>query len=234
MDDLRKMKKNKIFILVVFILLCMSAVIYSSYTITTYVSAGYDENSDYNTVESVFVDSGIKHSEYLYSLDDNSDYIYVSFTDGGYAVLSSAGGDTLDDISVIFDCKNLRDKTVLMRVECNVGDINRCDESKLRECLLKMSLGIRFMRENGCRNLILMASNRYDPTRWSAKESHEFNNKKLLEMSAQIFGVEEVGFARFGEELKERVANGKYFDFNIIWTENLYAYETTYDAFPSA
>ena len=89
MDDLRKMKKNKIFILVVFILLCMSAVIYSSYTITTYVSAGYDENSDYNTVESVFVDSGIKHSEYLYSLDDNSDYIYVSFTDGGYAVLSS-------------------------------------------------------------------------------------------------------------------------------------------------
>ena len=141
------------------------------------------------------------------------------------------GGDTLDDISVIFDCKNLRDKTVLMRVECNVGDINRCDESKLRECLLKMSLGIRFMRENGCRNLILMASNRYDPTRWSDRESHEFNNKKLLEMSAQIFGVEEVGFARFGEELKERVANGR--PFNIIWTENLYAYETTYDAFPS-
>lgn len=142
------------------------------------------------------------------------------------------GGDTLDDISVIFDCKNLRDKTVLMRVECNVGDINRCDESKLRECLLKMSLGIRFMRENGCRNLILMASNRYDPTRWSDRESHEFNNKKLLEMSAQIFGVEEVGFARFGEELKERIASGK--PCNIIWTENLYAYETTYDAFPSA
>ena len=142
------------------------------------------------------------------------------------------GGDTLDDISAIFDCEDLRDKTVLMRVECNVGDINRCDESKLRECLLKMSLGIRFMRENGCRNLILMASNRYDPTRWSDRESHEFNNKKLLEMSAQIFGVEEVGFARFGEELKERIASGK--PCNIIWTENLYAYETTYDAFPSA
>ncbi len=142
------------------------------------------------------------------------------------------GGDTLDDISVIFDCEDLRDKTVLMRVECNVGDINRCDESKLRECLLKMSLGIRFMRENGCRNLILMASNRYDPTRWSDRESHEFNNKKLLEMSAQIFGVEEVGFARFGEELKKRIASGK--PCNIIWTENLYAYEVTYDAFPSA
>ena len=143
------------------------------------------------------------------------------------------GGDTLDDISVIFDCKNLRDKTVLMRVECNVGDINRCDESKLRECLLKMLPGIRFMGQNGCRNLILMANNRYDPTRWAAKESHEFNNKRLLEMSAQIFGVEEVGFARFGEELEKSVANGRYFDFNIIWTENLYAYETTYDAFPS-
>ena len=144
------------------------------------------------------------------------------------------GGDTLDDISAIFDCEDLRDKTVLMRVECNVGDINRCDESKLRECLLNMSPSIRFMGQNGCRNLILMANNRYDPTRWAAKESHEFNNKRLLEMSAQIFGVEEVGFARFGEELKEKVANGRYFDFNIIWTENLYAYETTYDAFPSA
>lgn len=144
------------------------------------------------------------------------------------------GGDTLDDISAIFDCEDLRGKTVLMRVECNVGDINRCDESKLRECLLNMSPSIRFMGQNGCRNLILMASNRYDPTRWSDRESHEFNNKKLLEMSAQIFGVEEVGFVRFGEELEKSVANGKYFDFNIIWTENLYAYETTYDAFPSA
>lgn len=143
------------------------------------------------------------------------------------------GGDTLDDIPAIFDCEDLRDKTVLMRVECNVGDINRCDESKLRECLLNMSPSIRFMGQNGCRNLILMANNRYDPTRWAAKESHEFNNKRLLEMSAQIFGVEEVGFARFGEELEKSVANGRYFDFNIIWTENLYAYETTYDAFPS-
>ena len=154
-----------------------------------------------------------------------------NFDSGIFKVLE-VGGDTLDDISVIFDCEDLRDKTVLMRVECNVGDINRCDESKLRECLLKMSLGIRFMRENGCRNLILMASNRYDPTRWSDRESHEFNNKKLLEMSAQIFGVEEVGFARFGEELKKRIASGK--PCNIIWTENLYAYEVTYDAFPSA
>ena len=154
-----------------------------------------------------------------------------NFDSGIFKVLE-VGGDTLDDISVIFDCEDLRDKTVLMRVECNVGDINRCDESKLRECLLKMSLGIRFMRENGCRNLILMASNRYDPTRWSDRESHEFNNKKLLEMSAQIFGVEEVGFVRFGEELKERIASGR--PCNIIWTENLYAYETTYDAFPSA
>ena len=144
------------------------------------------------------------------------------------------GGDTLADISAIFDCEDLRGKTVLMRVECNVGDINRCGESKLRECLLNMSPSIRFMGQNGCRNLILMASNRYDPTRWSDRESHEFNNKKLLEMSAQIFGVEEVGFARFGEELEKSVADGRYSDFNIIWTENLYAYETTYDAFPSA
>lgn len=190
---------------------------YYSYPTTTYVAIF----GDYMKL----TDPG-KPSYYT----ENNDR--CNFDSGIFKVLE-VGGDTLDDISAIFDCEDLRDKTVLMRVECNVGDINRCDESKLRECLLNMSPSIRFMGQNGCRNLILMANNRYDPTRWAAKESHEFNNKRLLEMSAQIFGVEEVGFARFGEELEKSVADGRYFDFNIIWTENLYAYETTYDAFPS-
>lgn len=140
MENLRKMKKNKIFILVVFILLCLSAVIYSSYTITTYVFAGYDENSDYNTVESVFGDSGIKHSEYLYSLDDNSDYVYVSFTDGGYAVLSSAGGDLLEraDKDVTGYQKYITAKKIL----CRTGYV-------LRERKRKV---IRYDYGYGCRN----------------------------------------------------------------------------------
>ena len=141
------------------------------------------------------------------------------------------GGDTLDDISVIFDCENLRDKTVLMRVECNVGIIDECDDTELRTVLAKMAPNIRFLAENGCRNIILLASNRY-PEQIAERAMYEFANSGLINMSSQIFGVGEVGFARFGEELEKSVANGR--PCNIIWTENLYAYETTYDAFPSA
>ena len=141
------------------------------------------------------------------------------------------GGDTLDDISVIFDCENLRDKTILMRVECNVGIIDECDDTELRTVLAKMAPNIRFLAENGCRNVILLASNRY-PVQIAERGMYEFANSGLINMSSEVFGGVEVRFARFGEELEKSVASGK--PCNIIWTENLYAYETTYDAFPSA
>lgn len=93
---MRKIKK-----IIVFLLGCICLSLSGYFAVTYYAFAEDNEqskNSDYNkyTVESVFGDSGIKHSEYLYSLDDNSDYVYVSFSDGGYAVLSSAGGDLLE------------------------------------------------------------------------------------------------------------------------------------------
>ena len=93
---MKKIKK-----IIVFLLGCICLSLSGYFAVTYYAFAEDNEqskNSDYNkyTVESVFGDSGIKHSEYLYSLDDNSDYVYVLFTDGGYAVLSSAGGDLLE------------------------------------------------------------------------------------------------------------------------------------------